>query len=157
MGRKSEYADEIEAALKELNGSGSLKEIYDIIEKRDKLPSIHTNANWKDNVRATLQRHSNSTSYGKKDIFYSVYGLGEGYWGLTGYEVSDEENPIIYISYEELANKKINELEKYNEILLQNIEYRKQIDNYKKEITEYRIKLDKPKGGDKNDKNKSKR
>ena len=63
----------------------------------------------------------------------------------------------LCVEYEELANKKINELEKYNEILLQNIEYRKQIDIYKKEIIEYRIKLDKPKGGGKNDKNKSKR
>lgn len=112
MGRKSQYADEIEIALKELNGSGSLKEIYDIIEKRDKLSSIHTNANWKDNVRATLQRRSNSTSYGKKDMFYSVYGLGEGYWGLTGYEVSDEENPIIQRQLDEIKKSNIDVTEK---------------------------------------------
>lgn len=81
---KITYLSEIKKALEALDGCGSLKEINDYIESQNILPSIKTNQNWKDNVRATIQRHCSETkSYnGSEDIFYSVYGLGEGYWGL---------------------------------------------------------------------------
>lgn len=81
---KITYLSEIVKALETLGGCGSLKEINDCIEIRNILSAIKTNKNWKDNVRATIQRHCSETgSYrGSKDIFYSVYGLGEGYWGL---------------------------------------------------------------------------
>lgn len=61
---------------------GSLNEIYDVIEKEGQLSYIFSNPNWKDNVRATIQRHCIQTkSYrGSEDLFRSVYGLGEGYW-----------------------------------------------------------------------------
>ena len=79
------YLSEIINALEHLNGCGSLQEIYEYIEKNKMLPAIKTNENWKNNVSATIQRHCSETmSYrGALDIFYSVYGLGEGYWGLN--------------------------------------------------------------------------
>lgn len=52
------------------------------------MPYIQTNSNWKNNIRTTIQRHCKDTkSYkGAEDIFYSVYGIGEGYWGLNSYK-----------------------------------------------------------------------
>lgn len=66
---------------------GTLKEINQIVERRNLLTSISTNRNWKDNIRSTIQRHCSMTKSfnGSKDIFYSVYGLGEGVWGLRSY------------------------------------------------------------------------
>lgn len=84
---KITYLSEIKQALIYLGGSGSLKEINQVISKRDKLPAIHTNPNWTSNVSAEIQRHCKDTkSYnGSEDIFYSVYGLGEGFWRLKNF------------------------------------------------------------------------
>ena len=81
------YLSEIIAALEELGGSGSLIDIYGIVAERNLLPSIRTNPKWRNNISATIQRHCRSTkSYrGASDLFYSVYGLGEGFWGLKNY------------------------------------------------------------------------
>ena len=78
------YRAEIIRALEQLGGAASLAEINEQIYNNGTMPYIETNANWRDNVRATIQRHCKSTrSYrGAEDLFYSVYGLGEGYWGL---------------------------------------------------------------------------
>lgn len=92
------YLSEIVLSLQELNGMGSLKEINQLIEKRDLLPAIHTNPNWKKNVSATIQRHCSDTKSfsGGEDLFYPVYGLGEGYWGLRDIsQWTDTDNPII--------------------------------------------------------------
>ena len=62
----------------------------------------------------------------------------------------------LCILYTELANRKINDLEEVNTILLQNIKYRELIDKQKAEIMKYRRKYGRIKGGDKSDKNKSK-
>lgn len=94
---KTTYLSSIISALKKLNGMGSLNEIYDAIEEEGKLNYIYSNINWKDNVRATIQRHCSQTkSYnGSEDLFCSVYGLGEGYWKLKNCESSEVDNPII--------------------------------------------------------------
>lgn len=63
----------------------------------------------------------------------------------------------LCVLYEELANKKICELENYNNILLKNIEYRDLIDDLKDEVKIYRRKYGRLEGGDKIDKNKNKR
>lgn len=93
------YLSEIINALEQLNGCGSLQEINEYIEKSDTLPAIHTNKHWKDNVRATIQRHCSATvSYrGSSDVFYSVYGLGEGYWGLNSMKESTLKQAVIPI------------------------------------------------------------
>lgn len=84
---KSKYRTEVIIALKQLGGSGSLKEIKQIIETRDQLPSIHTNQKWGDQVSNELQCHcKEAKSYkGKENYYYSVYGIGEGFWGLVDF------------------------------------------------------------------------
>ena len=62
----------------------------------------------------------------------------------------------LCVQYEELANKKITELEEYNQILLENRHYRDLIEKQKEEIKTYRRKFGRLEGGDKNDKNKNK-
>lgn len=94
---KTTYLSAIISALKKLDGMGSLNEIYSDIEEEGKLNYVYSNANWKDNVRATIQRHCSQTkSYiGSGDLFCSVYGLGEGYWKLKDHESSEVDNPIV--------------------------------------------------------------
>lgn len=109
------YIDEIVVALEELGGAASLKEITDRIEKNGKLTYIQNNLNWKDNVRATIQRHCSATrSYrGADNLFYSVYGLGEGYWGLNSFKdrlqasnvVPVEQRQIDAVSSDETLTK----------------------------------------------------
>ena len=50
---------------------GSLNEIYDVIEEEERLSYIFSYPNWKDNVRATIQRHCIQTkSYREsEDLF----------------------------------------------------------------------------------------
>lgn len=50
-------------------------------------------------MRNTIQCHCSETkSYGgRKDIFYSVYGLGEGYWGLKDMKDKISSNDITPI------------------------------------------------------------
>ena len=109
------YIDEIVVALEELGGAASLKEITDRIEKNGRLTYIQNNLNWKDNVRATIQRHCSATrSYrGADNLFYSVYGLGEGYWGLNSFKdrlqasnvVPVEQRQIDAVSSDETLTK----------------------------------------------------
>ena len=85
---KVTYLSEIIASLRELGGTAPLSKIYDTITERGMLPAINTNENWKDNVNAELQKHCNqSRSFveGNQNLFYPVYGLGKGIWGLVGY------------------------------------------------------------------------
>lgn len=99
MNKYVTYLSEIVSALEYYDGMASLKEINDYIEKRNILPNIHTNANWKRNVSAVIQRHCSMTkSYdGRTDLFYSVYGIGEGFWGLKSMHgnFGRETSPII--------------------------------------------------------------
>lgn len=109
INKNSTYIFEIITALKQLGGAASLKEINDTIKKNGTLPSILTNPNWTRNVSAVIQRHCSSTkSYrGAEDLFYSVYGLGEGYWGLNSYKdelTNSELNPIEQRQIEDITN-----------------------------------------------------
>lgn len=75
------WIDEVENALYGIGGTGTLSEIYSQIQEttnRELVPS------WQAIVRRTLEEaSSDSESYlGKKDIFYSVDGIGKGKWGL---------------------------------------------------------------------------
>lgn len=97
MVKKNTYLSEIIIALEELGGCGSLKEINRIIKNRNLLSSIHSNPNWERNVSAVIQRHCSETkSYkGATNYFYSVYGLGEGFWGLRNFANEDIAKTII--------------------------------------------------------------
>lgn len=99
MRKEITYLTEITRALKELGGAGSLNEINNNIEACNQLASVKTNSNWKRNVSAVLQRHCSATkSYvSAVDVFFPVYGLGEGYWGLRDFKeslIKSEVNPI---------------------------------------------------------------
>lgn len=104
MSNLTTYLSEILSALQSLGGMGSLKEINDLIERRNLLPYIHTNVNWRGNVRAVIQRHCSETQsyHGGGDIFYSVYGLGEGFWGILSMKDSLEEMPVDPITERQL-------------------------------------------------------
>ena len=109
MPERVTYKSEIIKALKQLGGMGSLKEINSINENNGELSSVFTTKDWDKNVSAVLQRYCSSTkSYlGKEDIFYSVYGLGEGYWGLNSYKerfTEFELNPIERRKVEEVKS-----------------------------------------------------
>lgn len=92
---RSTYLSEIIAALEQLGGTAHLHKIQDVIAERGILPSLNTNANWKSNVRAEIQRHCNQTKTYKEgydNLFYSVKGIGKGIWGLIGYPADEEAN-----------------------------------------------------------------
>ncbi|MCC8196578.1 MAG: HNH endonuclease [Ruminococcus sp.] len=95
-GERITYLSEIVESLKDLGGMAKLKEIYDHIEQRNLLPAIQSNSNWRDNVRATLQRHCSQTKsyHGADDLFYPVYGLNEGIWGLRSYRIDADITPL---------------------------------------------------------------
>ncbi len=101
MNNKITYLSEIILALKYYNGMASLKEINQFIESRNVLPYLQTNPNWRRNISAVIQRNCSQTkSYkGGSDIFYSIYGFGEGFWGLRDMADSipndTEVSPII--------------------------------------------------------------
>lgn len=111
MNERITYLSEIINALDVLGGMATLSEINKIIVDRNILVAIYTNKNWKDNVRATLQRHCSDTKSfrGANNLFYSVYGLGEGVWGLRNYtKIQGDINPF--------EKRKILEIEQDSEI-----------------------------------------
>lgn len=108
MDSKITYLSEIINALNFYEGEASLKEINEFIKNRDVLPYIHSNPNWTNNVSAEIQRHCSQTkSYTNgQDLFYSVYGLGEGFWGLRDNKTSkiQELQPIIKREVQKIFN-----------------------------------------------------
>ena len=108
---KITYLTEIVASLKLLGGTASLSEINSKILERGLLPAIKTNQTWRNTVRSEIQRHCSKTqSYvaGNEDLFYSVYGLGKGVWGLIDYDPDDEPEVVEVkpkIDYEKYSKK----------------------------------------------------
>ena len=78
------------SALQKLGGVGNYKQIYDEVEKSRKrdLPD-----SWKAIIRRTIETYSSDSEAFvggvKKDLFYSVDGIGKGVWGLRNYNSSD--------------------------------------------------------------------
>lgn len=69
--------DNLQTVLTALGGIASLNEIYEgVREFREDLTEP--------DIRRTIQQHSSDSIVfeGRKDIFYSVDGIGEGVWGL---------------------------------------------------------------------------
>jgi 5-methylcytosine-specific restriction enzyme A len=96
MAQPRPWLDEIVDALKDLGGQGTLNEIADKIVERN-IMDFEANPLYKDRIRGTIYNHSSDGTYykgekgGKKDIFYSVEGIGSGRWGLRNF-TSVEEN-----------------------------------------------------------------
>jgi 5-methylcytosine-specific restriction endonuclease McrA len=79
----SKWKEDIVDALESLGGSASYDEIYEFIQSSERdLPKT-----WKAVIRRNVQNFSSdSAGYkGRKDIFYSVEGIGSGVWGLRSY------------------------------------------------------------------------
>lgn len=76
--------DTIIEALENLGGKAIYSEIYEKYEAITEKPL--TNGQ-RAGIRKAIEDHSSdSRNYkGKKDIFYSVSGLGSGEWGLRKY------------------------------------------------------------------------
>ncbi len=81
------YKDGVVEALKRLNGHAYLKDIYIVFEEIFDKPLV---LSWKAVVRATLERSSSDSNVydGVDDLFYSVEGIGNGHWGLKGFNQS---------------------------------------------------------------------
>jgi hypothetical protein len=73
--------DYIVCSLENLGGKATYSQIYDEYEK---LTGKSLTAGIKAGIRKNIEDHSSdSMNYkGKKDIFYSVNGIGNGTWGL---------------------------------------------------------------------------
>jgi len=97
---KPSYRSEVIAALRMLGGQGTLKDIYNAIIERDKLPAIATNPNWQAQVRKQLQRDSSDSKLNEsgKDLFYSVNGLYGGIWGIRDNSILDTEETYDFIA-----------------------------------------------------------
>ena len=97
--KKITYKTEIIESLISLGGEASLKEIFKTIEKRNCLPYIHSNKNWENNVKTEIYTYcKDMKSFKRKEnLFYSVYGKGEGYFGLQSFKKNNNKNisPII--------------------------------------------------------------
>lgn len=92
------WIDDISIALKNLNGIGNYEQIYAEIQKIR--PNL--SPDWHAVVRRTIQQNSSDTEswVKKRDLYYSVNGIGKGVWGLRdfypekidySYEVEIEE------------------------------------------------------------------
>lgn len=68
-------------ALRNLGGKGSYSEIYSEYEQ---ITGITLTSGRKAGIRKSIEDHSSdSMNYkGDEDLFYSVYGIGKGAWGL---------------------------------------------------------------------------
>ena len=75
------WLEDVINALEALGGIASYSDIYGYIQKHSnrRLPS-----SWKAIIRAIIERNSSDSKLfaGKKDLFYSVEGIGKGIWGL---------------------------------------------------------------------------
>jgi len=85
------WLDEIVDAIGELGGEGSLDAIYDTIQARNVM-RFDENPHWRDRVRATLQRFSRDSTWGRhriahpdQDVFFAPHGINAGHWAIRGY------------------------------------------------------------------------
>lgn len=71
-------------ALTNLGGKAHYSDLYDEFER---ISGKRVDRIMKASIQSVIQRHSSdSTQYaGKKDIFYSVNGIGNGTWGLKSH------------------------------------------------------------------------
>jgi hypothetical protein len=78
------YIDDIIHAFEQLNGIAHYSDLYEQIQKNATRPLP---SSWQAIIRARIEeRSSDSKAFlGNDDLFFSVEGLGEGYWGLRSY------------------------------------------------------------------------
>ncbi|MBE7896962.1 HNH endonuclease [Paenibacillus polymyxa] len=90
MNNTKSWLEEIIEALNELGGEGTLLDIYTQIEDRKQMELTKA---WKNTVRRTIYDNTKD-SVGRRDVFYSVEGKGNGIWGLKDFEANKENIEI---------------------------------------------------------------
>jgi hypothetical protein len=94
------WIDDIIAAFETLGGAGAYEEIYaEVAARRSNLPP-----SWQEIIRRTIQQHSSDSSAhtpGRKDVFRSVHGIGQGFWALR--EADDGEDSRASVAQNPLA------------------------------------------------------
>lgn len=78
------WLDDVTHGLESIGGIGSLSQIYEAIRLIRPLPHPQS---FTAIIRRTLESHSSDSEAfnNKKDLFYSVDGIGSGVWGLRSY------------------------------------------------------------------------
>lgn len=86
------YVSEAIAALRSLGGTATMKEICSCIEKRNILPYIKTNPNWKNAVSTQMLMHCNTSKAYKEGYENLFYSESRGRWGLVDFDpdIDDE-------------------------------------------------------------------
>lgn len=89
---KPTYVSEATAALRSLGGTATMKEICSCIEKRNILPYIKTNSNWKNAVSTQMLMHCNTSKAYKEGYENLFYSESRGKWGLVDFDpdIDDE-------------------------------------------------------------------
>ncbi len=96
MTERVTWKDEIIEVLNELGGYGHYDDIFEIIKDRNRVSGLNKSA-WKNTIRKIIEDNSSdSDNFKGKDIFYSVYGKGKGYWGLRNYKLNNDETDVTY-------------------------------------------------------------
>lgn len=87
MTKDIEWVDIIIKAMRKLGGSAEYTDLYGMIENLYSL-RLKTKPTWDATVRYTIGQYSSDSKHfgGKKDIFYSVEGMGNGIWGLRNFD-----------------------------------------------------------------------
>lgn len=83
---KPTYVSEATAALRSLGGTATIKEICSCIEKRNILPYIKTNPNWKNAVSTQMLMHCNTSKAYKEGYENLFYSESRGKWGLVNFD-----------------------------------------------------------------------
>lgn len=83
---KPTYVSEATAALRSLGGTATFKEICSCIEKRNILPYIKTNPNWKNAVSTQMLMHCNTSKAYKEGYENLFYSESRGKWGLVNFD-----------------------------------------------------------------------
>jgi hypothetical protein len=78
------WRDDVVEGLEAIGGQGALTDIYRSVANVRKRSGQELSKSWKAIIRRELEYNSSDTeSYkGKRDLFYSVEGIGKGIWGL---------------------------------------------------------------------------
>lgn len=92
MAQPKPWLEEVIEAFKDIGGHGHYDDVYERIKQRDIMNFIE-NPNWTAMVRQTIEKYSSDSKVfnGKKDLFYTVEGIGKGHWGLRDFEPSGND------------------------------------------------------------------
>src|SRR5688572_17200602 len=89
------WIDDIALALQRLNGIAEYNDLYREIENIKNERNEPLVNDWHAVVRRTIQQNSSDSQswLKRRDLFYSVDGLGHGKWGLRDYYPKEYSSP----------------------------------------------------------------